>query len=194
MHKIGTVEFVQVQRSRMKTGEGENRVYNPQPLLVVDKLLLTEEGILGITGNGDEVIDVHHIRHPESRCRGNNTISLGFVQHYRAMRDYFGSHMHDGIAAENIIIRAEADVTPELLGTQLMIGSRDDGNQTELRDVMVAAPCREFSQFAAQRPLTPAELKQALQFLGNGRRGFYATLVANDCQCVVQAGDTLYAV
>jgi hypothetical protein len=63
--------------------------------------------------------------------------------------------------------------------------------------VRFAAPCNEFSHFAAQsqhKKLPADELKSILQFLGNGRRGFL--LVLNDMHDVVtvRPGDRVYSI
>lgn len=192
MREIGQVKFVQVQRSPMKIGQGEARYYRAEPLQQVDKLLLTVDGIMGLCADGTEVTDVHHEHHPQSRFRGDNKISLGFLPHYLALRQRFGEHMADGVGGENILIETDIDPTVAQIGQHLVIVNHD-GNKIAMRSVIPAPPCREFSIFCAQHPLTPPQLRETLQFLGEGRRGFYAELIENDCQCIVQAGDKLYA-
>lgn len=193
MQEIGIVSFVQIQRSQMKVGEGTKRIYRPDPLLTVDQLWLTAAGIMGLDAAGAEQMDVHHEHHPESRFRGDNKISLGFLPHYASMRQRFGDHMRVGVAGENILIDI-TDLTWLAAPTdKLIIEHQADHNQIELIRVIPAPPCREFSQFCTQRDLSPAELKDTLQFLSHGRRGFYAELVEKDCRCLVSAGDRLFA-
>ena len=48
-----------------------------------------------------------------------------------------------------------------------------------------------ISSFAAN-PLSKQQIKEALQFLDNGRRGFYATLAAQQQEAVVQVGDRVF--
>ncbi len=191
MQKIGTVEFVQVQRGHMKVGTGEQRVYRPDPLLVVNKLHLTEDGILGTTDDETVIVDVHHIAHPQSRFRGDNKISFGFRQEYEQIRQRFGDHMRDGVGGENIIIQAEK-LLPQLTPFQRYFIRHHDGTLIELTNVIPAPPCREFSIFCAQQEINGAALKDTLQFLSGGTRGYYAELVKTDCQCFVQAGDELF--
>lgn len=193
MREIGHVSFVQVQRSHMKTGEGLNRVYHPSPLLQVDRLWLTAEGIMGLDEDDNEVIDVHHENHPTSRFRGDNKISFGFVPHYDAMQARFGDHMQVGVAGENIIVEVTDTAWLDNPTEKLMIEHTADNNQIELIHVIPAPPCREFSLFCAQRDLSAPELKNTLQFLSEGRRGFYAELVVKDCHCFVGAEDRLFA-
>ena len=61
--------------------------------------------------------------------------------------------------------------------------------------MVVATPCIEFSQFAinAQMPPSNELIKETLQFLNDGMRGFYATLPEMEELTVVQAGDILFA-
>jgi phosphodiesterase/alkaline phosphatase D-like protein len=58
----------------------------------------------------------------------------------------------------------------------------------------VAAPCREFSIFAANQgaELAAEDLKKALQFLNDGQRGFYAALASNADDAVLHVGDKVY--
>lgn len=188
MREIGRIEFVQVQSDPLKATVDGVHIYLPTPLLHVESLKLTSDGIFGITAQGDEVIDAHHAHHPKSRHRGINGISLGFIHHYDAMRDRFGEHLVDGIAGENIIVRAFEDALPLNLGDTLYIRCQA-GNLIQLDEVMVAAPCNEFSRFCAGQEIQAAELKATLQFLGDGRRGYYATL--NGPLCTIHPGDTL---
>lgn len=192
MQKIGTIKFVQIQRSHMKTYEGENRIYRPDPLLTVEKLSLTVDGIMGVASNGKEIIDVHHIQHLQSRFRGDNKISFGFVQHYNRMRERFGDHIADGAGGENIIIEASEDITELDYQRRFFIQHEGQGTLIELRNVIPAPPCREFSIFCLQVAQCKDDIKSALQFLSKGTRGYYAELVENDEPCFVQAGDTLF--
>lgn len=65
-----------------------------------------------------------------------------------------------------------------------------------LSELLVAAPCVEFSRFAANCGLLLAaeQQKAALQFLHQGRRGFYATFASdqNPDRAIVQAGDRMF--
>jgi hypothetical protein len=191
MQQIATIAFVQIQRSPMKSGTGVDRVYQPAPLLQVENILLTDEGIFGVTAQGEQIIDVHHARHPQSRFRGDNRISFGFLSNYVAMRQRFGSHIVDGIAGENILLRT-ASPNFELRASTVYLQHADDGTFTELKEVIPAPPCREFSEFCAQFPLSAPELKATLQFLDSGRRGYYAEIATPDRHVMVKAGDTLW--
>lgn len=190
MQKIGTVAFVQIQRYSMKQMVNDDLRYDTSPLQQVETLWLTGKGILGVTDQ-TTIVDVHSEYHPESKYRGDNKISLGFLTNYRVLRERFGDHMVDGIAGENILINVETPISADILRKKWIL-SLANSTQVALQDVISAPPCREFSIFCAQQTIGGAELKETLQFLGNGRRGYYAALAQPDLTCYVQAGDVLY--
>ncbi len=168
---------MQVQRSSLKAGERPNRYYDPAPLLPVDGLLLSPSGVVGLPTGGEQLIDVHNAEHPSSKnVRGANGISIGFTSHYREMRERFGPHLTDGIAGENIVVESDRSFALADLGQRLVIQTAS-GALINLAELLVAAPCNEFSQFAASQGerLPPEVIKATLQFLNDGLRGFYAT-------------------
>lgn len=190
MREIGIVKWVQIQRSPMKTGEAANRTYHPAPLLRVEKLHLTPEGIEGITAEGERLIDVHHRQHPQTRqnSSSDNGISFGFLKNYVTIRQQFGDHLTDGIGGENILI--ETDIVPETVQETVFIRTAS-GQLIGLHQVRVAAPCEPFARFCANQSLEAPAMKAALQFLDDGRRGYYATLTTPTNDSDVQAGDVL---
>lgn len=105
--------------------------------------------------------------------------------------------MVDGIAGENIIIEYNKEVWTEDLGPQIAIENTETGQMTLLDLVCFAAPCDEFSHFAAQsqdKRLPAADLKSTLKFLNNGRRGFLLVLRDGHEAAAVQAGDRVFVV
>jgi hypothetical protein len=196
LDEIGRIHQVQVQRSSLKAGERPYRYYDPTPLLVVDGLLLSPSGVVGLAAGSEQVIDVHNAEHPASKNqRGLNGISFGFTSHYRAMCERFGPHLTDGCAGENILIETSRAFALGDLGDRLAIETAG-GAIVYLAGLLVAAPCVEFSQFAAgQGERLPAEaLKTTLQFLDDGMRGFYAGLASAPADVVVRAGDRVFAI
>ena len=182
-----------MQRSSLKAGQKPESSYDPTPLLVVERLRLSSRGVIGITAEGREIIDVHHADHPQSKNREDNGVSIGFSSHYESIRTQYGEHLWDGCAGENILVEVETGriFTQPDLGSSIAILSQATGQFVSLTDLQIAAPCVEFSRFAANfgMPLPPDQQKAALQFLDEGRRGFYATLL-NDKdqeQAIVQA-------
>lgn len=196
MQEIGRIKLLQIQRASLKAGEKPHRYYDPSPLLIVETLLLTARGTLGVTKQGEHLIDVHNADHPTTGYLGSNGISLGFTPHYQAMRTQFGDHLSDGRAGENILVETETAFTLDDLAKGVIIQRNATGATIFLTDVVVAAPCVEFSHYAAQKlePLTNEQLKQTLQFLNHGRRGFYATLATTYLQMRVplQVGDKVF--
>ncbi len=147
----------------------------------------------GLTGDGETILDVHHRDHPTSKNRGGeNGISLGFTAHYLAMRQRFGQHLADGIAGENILIEADRQFQVEELAAGVVVeGSAE--SQLELRPVIVAAPCVEFSRYALMFPdgdRPDATVTEALRFLDAGMRGFYATYAGEPA--VVEVGARVF--
>jgi hypothetical protein len=193
MRLIGTIKLLQIQREPLKIGDRPNRRYEPTPLLIVDQLRLTAEGVIGLTPDGMTLVDAHHVRHPASRNRNNaNGISLNFSTHYDRMRRRFGYRFADGCAGENILIQSEIDFTEQELGTRMIIKNVASGGTLELHDLMVAAPCTEFSNYAAGRIITGEEMRETLEFLSDGTRGFYATLAPGRDEPIIQIGDHVY--
>jgi hypothetical protein len=194
MRVLGTIVRLQVQASSLKVGDAPRR-YDPSPLQVVHALTVTPGGVIGVTGEADGLIDVHHQEHPRSKnSGGKNGISLGFTSHYDAMREEFGPHLSDGIAGENALIELADDprlIAPEeLAGGVTFIG--DGRSPLALERVIVAAPCVEFSRFALRFPndrKPDATVTEALRFLGSGMRGFYGAYEGEPA--VLRVGDRL---
>jgi hypothetical protein len=176
-HAIGTVVRLQVQESSLKVGVKPRR-YDPAPLRSVPAISLTAAGVVGLAENGESIVDVRHREHPSSKNRGGeNGISLGFTGHYREMRQRFGQHLRDGIAGENILIEVDRQFQVEDLANGVVVEGADE-RPLELRPVIVATPCVEFSRYALKFPdgaRPDATVTEALRFLDAGMRGFYAT-------------------
>lgn len=189
--EIGRIVRLQVQSASLKLGRGGEARYDPSPLRAVPCLRLTRDGAVGLTGDGREITDVHHAGHPESRCRGGNSLSVGFTDHYRRMRAEFGPHLTDGIAGENILVETDRSWSLDDLGAALFIGPDAGQLGAVLTGVHVAAPCAPFSRFARGDGAAPPALTAAVQFLHHGRRGFYVTLSEPDV-ITIQVGDRVY--
>jgi hypothetical protein len=79
----------------------------------------------------------------------------------------------------------------------LAIENAETGQQLYLDVLSFAAPCEEFSHFVAnsQHEKLPADkLKNILQFLNNGRRGFLLVMSEGQESGIVQAGDRVFAI
>jgi len=173
MHLIGTIVRLQIQRSPLKTGEKPNRVYDPAPLLTVDRLAVSSDGTLGLDGERGWIVDVHHRAHPDTRnSDGRHGISIGFTSHYDAMRRRFGERIDAGCAGENIIVETPRRYALEDLQSGLVVLGPDGGEILRLTTLDVAHPCRPFTGWALGRRVDSEVLKSHLQFLDGGMRGF----------------------
>ena len=190
LQPLGRIVRLQIQRSKLKLGEKPNRWYDPAPLLAVDELTLTPEGALARLPDGGTLIDIHHAAHPDTRNIDRlNDLSFGFTAHYAAMRERFGAHLVDGCAGENILIETANRISLADIAGGLVIQPAGGGAPVRLRGVRVDLPCREFSGYAS-RSSEPQVIKQTLQFLDGGMRGFYCGL-EHSVPIVVAVGDAV---
>ncbi len=191
MRVIGPIVRLQIQRSALKTGAKPDRRYSPAPILSVDRLRLSADGVLGHAADGSWVVDVHHTDHPDTRHNaGENGVSVGFSAHYERMRDRFGARLVAGSAGENVIAQTAGLLSLEDLAGGLSVVAPDGTERVRLRVVKVAKPCRPFTAWALGTAVAPDQLKEHLQFLEDGMRGFYCIAAsAGD----VHVGDHLIA-
>ena len=176
MRSIGTVARLQIQRGSLKRGEKPARVYDPTPLLSVPALNVSPDGALGASPSDDDtwIVDVHHRAHPRSKNEdGLHGISIGFTSHYAAMQEHFGERLAVGCAGENIIAEVDRRLAYEELAGGVAILSPEGMERVRLKVLEVAHPCKPFTGWALGKTVEPEELKQHLQFLDNGMRGFY---------------------
>ena len=195
--ELGRVKQVQVQPDGLIIETPSGFFYDASRLVKVDRLYITSLGIEATTPEGEHVLDIHHIDHPSKAYDNDDLVCIGFTSHYQEMRARFGEHMVDGIGGENITIEYEQEVWLEDLGQQIAIENADTGRMARLDVVSFAAPCAEFSHFAARsqhKQLSAAKLKGTLQFLGNGRRGFLLVLSDNQEPATVRSGDRVFVV
>jgi len=192
LRPLGRVVRLQIQRSKLKLGEKPNRWYDPAPLLAVVELTLTPDGALARLSDDSMVVDIHHPAHPDTRnLERTNDLSVGFTAHYAAMRERYGLHLVDGCAGENILIETTGRVTLADIAGGLVIRPARGGSPMRLQVVRHAPPCREFSGYAS-RSSEPEIIKETLQFLDDGLRGFYCAL-GNTAPVVLKIGDEVLA-
>lgn len=195
MRQLGVVKLVQVQPSGLIIETPTGYFYDVSRRVEVDRLMINALGIEAVTPDGEHVLDIHHINHPDKAYDDDDLVSIGFTSHYEAMRERFGDHMVDGSAGENIIIEYQNEVWLEDMGQQIAIESKDTGHRTLMDVLNFAPPCEEFSHFVAQSQherLPKNELKSTLQFLNNGRRGFLLILSEGQEEATVQPGDRVF--
>jgi hypothetical protein len=188
LEQIGHVVRLQVQRGSLKAGAGRLQYYDPMPILAVDAFEVTVEGVTW-DGPDGEHLDVHHARHRSTKNRSlANSLSFGFTSHYDRMRERFGPHLTDGIAGENILIRTDKTFGLRDVDGGLIIEGVG-GHAVPLESISVAHPCVEFSRFALRDPAAPPLLvSEALRFLDDGVRGYYA-VVQTSVPVRVRVGD-----
>ena len=194
---LGVIKLVQVQPNGLIIETPSGYFYDVTRRVEVDRLIINTLGIEAITPDGEHILDIHHINHPDKAYDDDDLVSFGFTSHYEAMRARFGEHMVDGSAGENIIIEYENEVWLDEMGQQIAIESKETGQRVLLDVLSFAPPCEEFSHFVAQSQherLPTAELKSILQFLNNGRRGFLLVLSEGQEKAIVQPGDRVFVV
>ena len=190
MKLVGEIVRLQIQTDRLIQGERPYRTYTTGNLQTVPAMRLTATGVIGLR-DGVEQLDVHHADHPNSGYRDGFGISLGITAHYEQMRGRFGGHITPGCAGENVIVAAAVPLTLDELAAGLMIVTAD-GREIELERPSVIPPCEPFSRFCLQADDRPPALamKETLQFLDNGMRGFGVVLVGETA--VIRPGDKLF--
>jgi hypothetical protein len=192
MVEIGRLVQLQIQRSSLKTGEKPNRVYDPAPLLSVDELWVSPDGILGRRPEGSWVVDVHHRAHPQTKNEdGLHGISVGFTGHYAEMRERFGQRITPGCAGENLIAETAGRIDLDQIAGGLAVLGPDGTEKLRFDVLKVAHPCRPFTGWALGRRVEPEDLKRHLQFLDDGTRGYRLQTAAT---AVVSVGDRLVIV
>jgi hypothetical protein len=195
--ELGTIKLVQLQPNGLITKKGEGYYYDVSRRLEVDQLIIKSKGIEAIKPDGETVLDIHHIDHPDKEYDDDDLVCIGFTSHYDKMRERFGEHMVYGSAGENIIIEYPDEIWLDDLGDQIAIENQETGQLLILDQAQVAKPCDEFSHFAAQSQderLPAGELKEILQFLNDGRRGFLLVQKEGQDMGIVRAGDKVFAI
>jgi hypothetical protein len=187
MRDLGRITRLQIQRSTLKTGEKPNRIYDPTPLLAVDRLALGPDGALGQGPDGSWLVDVHHRAHPRTKNEdGAHGVSLGFTSHYALMRERFGDRITLGCAGENIIVETTGRIAVEDLDSGVALLAPDGREIARLEVLQVAHPCRPFTGWALGGTVEADVLKEQLQFLDGGTRGYYCRGIGSG---IVSLGD-----
>jgi hypothetical protein len=184
---LGKIVRLQIQRSSLTVGQKPNRHYDPGPLLPVKQLTLTPLGAVAHSAEGEPILDVHHTQHPTTHNVDNtNPFSVNFTSHYEMLKAEYGGHLWAGCAGENILVDTLARLTLDKLTSGMAIQRQKGGEVVWLRETLVAHPCRPFSGYVMGG--SEASVKEALQFLDNGMRGFYCQL-AHDQPVTISIGD-----
>jgi hypothetical protein len=193
MRPLGPLIRLQIQRSSLKTGEKPTRTYDPAPLLPVHRLAVSADGVLGASADGGWVVDVHHRSHPATKnSDGLHGVSVGFTAHYGEMRRRFGERLTLGCAGENLIAETAGRLSFDDVCNGFAVMAPDGSERVRLRVLEVAHPCRPFTGWAlgGGGTVESSVLKEHLQFLEGGMRGFYCV---GEGAGIVEIGDSLVA-
>jgi len=197
LRDLGIVNLVQLQPNGLIIEKDGEYYYDVTRRVEVDQLIINSKGIEATTPDGENMLDIHHLDHPGKEYDDDDLVCIGFTSHYDKMQERFGEHMVYGSAGENIIIEYPDEIWLDDLGGKIAFENQETGELLVLKDVQVAAPCDEFSHFAAQSQderLPADELKAILQFLGEGRRGFLMVLQDGQEEGIVRPGDKVFVV
>ena len=115
-------------------------------------------------------------------------MSVRFTAHYDAMRERFGDRITPGCAGENLLASTTQRLAYVELAGGLLVMGRDGREVVRLEVLQVAHPCRPFTGWALGGTVEAQVLKEHLQFLDDGMRGFYCRATGNG---IVAAGDRL---
>lgn len=172
MRELGRVVKLQVQTGSLKHGPKREQ-YDPVHLIEVPELEITEWGVIGWQ-EGMTIQDVHHQDYMTEKGYTGSNLSFNFTSHYDQIRGRYGNHIWSGCGGDNIVFAAATPITlAELQGELILEGANGDCGR--IIHVQAATPCLAYSRFVAnQSGLNPAQLKETLQFLSQGQRGFYA--------------------
>lgn len=172
IREIGCVVKLQVQTGPLKQGPNRDQ-YRPVNLLEVPTLEITERGVVGWQGE-TAIVDVHHQDHPHAAGQRGHTLSFNFTSHYEAIRGRYGEHVYTGCGGDNLVFTAAGPITLADLQGELVLKTQEGGCGRVLPPT-VATPCLSYSHYILNYPSpTPTQLKETLQFLHHGQRGFYA--------------------
>ena len=197
MERIGKIELLQIQERSLKAvSAGGEEVYDPSGIVNMSEIRLTTFGIVGRLGFPREdmlFLDVHHLRHPRSRFRGDNKISLGFSSHYAALRAAFGGRVRDGQAGENIVVSCRRTWSPDELG-DASVDSIGRGSQIDRAGQCEADPAmRAFRPVFARRGSAVGRRDQGGSSAAGWRHARAITWkIESDAEAVVRLGDVLY--
>lgn len=189
--EIGRIVRAQAQVRSLKVPGPRFPAYDPDGIVPVPALLIDGGGVAGLAADGSVVPDVHHAAHPDSRNRGGNGVSIGFTSHYDAMRARFPGGIEDGQAGENLLVETARTWSERDLAGGLIVLTA--GGPARLSQVIVADPCVPFSRWLLDFPETERPddtVSDALRFLGDGVRGFYAELTGAPVRVAV--GDRVF--
>ena len=183
---IGRIVRLQVHAEPLK----QDGAYVPDPLVSVDRGVISADGMLGWDGTG-WVVDSHHRAHPRAKGGGHRVLSIGFTGHYDAMSERFDS-VPLGIAGENIVVDGPALTASDIVDG--VVVRHSDGSETVLRTPQPAIACAGFTSFllGSDELLERDEIADHLSFLSTGTRGFILSVDHLDLPVEIGVGDEVF--
>ena len=172
MEELGRVVKLQVQTGPLKQGRNRER-YDPGNLVGVPMLEIGERGVVGWC-EGQAIQDVHHQDYPFNQGHKGHGLSFNFTGHYERLRQRYGEHLWVGCGGDNVVFAAASPLTLADLQGELVLETQT-GERGRIHHLTAATPCLAFTRFTLEQSHPDAAaIKETLQFLSGGQRGFYA--------------------
>ena len=102
-------------------------------------------GIEATAPQGENVLCIHHIFHPDKDSDKDDLICAGFTAHHEAMRGRFMDHMVEGVAIEDPSSTMRK-ISGQTTSTNVLTQEPGHWTQGDIGSGKVAAPCRKFNQ------------------------------------------------
>lgn len=186
---LGPVVQAQIQTRPLKEGERPWRIYHPEHIVQVDRVILDAPGVTAVV-DGAPTLDVHHSDHPQTRHRPGRALSIGFTSHYLMVADHFGS-VEMGCGAETLIVDTD-EVLPLEAGSAGFLIATADGHVT-FPEAGPAQPCAPFTRYLLGRPTaSEEEVAPHRATLRDGVRGFVMDTAHLTSPIAVAVGDVVY--
>ena len=69
LRALGSVKLVQLQPKGLIIESPSGSIYDETRRVIVDRLLVTSKGIEATTPDGEHMLDIHHLDHPDKAFR-----------------------------------------------------------------------------------------------------------------------------
>ena len=79
--ELGSVKLTQLQPSGLIIETPSGYFYDASRRVKVDQLKITPLGIEAITSEGEHVLDIHHIDHPDKAYDNDDLVCIGCTSH-----------------------------------------------------------------------------------------------------------------
>ncbi len=191
LEPIGEIVLLQIQKEQLVVGVRPDRSYRTGPLVSVDALTLSPDGVVARI-DGGWVVDRHHTAHPANiQPDLGRLLSVGFTGHYDRMAADFDA-VRLGVGGENVIVATPDRVDLSRIGPGVVIRTAAGDIATDV--AAIAEPCIPFTRFLlGDRDATSAEVTTKRERLRGGMRGFVMGLGSLSGSVEIRLGDTVLA-